>query len=150
MVMIWFDMDGTIANLYGVDNWLPMLREYNPAPYAEAEVMLNMSLLARYLNKLQTVGYGIGIISWLSKNSTAEYDEAVTAAKLSWLNQHLKSVDFDEIHIVEYGTPKTAFRETDEDILFDDEERNREEWGDDSYLPDDIIEQLKNLLRDAE
>ena len=42
---IWFDMDGTIANLYGVDNWLPMLREYNPAPYAEAEVMLNMSLL---------------------------------------------------------------------------------------------------------
>lgn len=150
MVMIWFDMDGTIANLYGVNNWLPMLREYNPAPYAEAEVMLNMSLLARYLNKLQAVGYGIGIISWLSKNSTAEYDEAVTAAKLSWLNQHLKSVDFDVIHIVEYGTPKSSFRETDEDILFDDEERNREEWGDDSYLPDDIIEQLKNLLRDAE
>lgn len=150
MVMIWFDMDGTIANLYGVDNWLPMLREYNPAPYTEAEVMLNMSLLARYLNKLQTVGYGIGIISWLSKNSTAEYDEAVTAAKLGWLSQHLKSVDFDAIHIVEYGTPKTSFRKTDEDILFDDEERNREEWGDDSYLPDDIIEQLKNLLRDAE
>ena len=150
MVMIWFDMDGTIANLYGVDNWLPMLREYNPAPYAEAEVMLNMSLLARYLNKLRAVGYGVGIISWLSKNSTAEYDEAVTTAKLNWLHQHLRSVDFDEIHIVDYGTPKTSFRETEQDILFDDEARNREEWGEESFLPDDIMYILKDLLNDAE
>lgn len=150
MVMIWFDMDGTIANLYGVDNWLPMLREYNPAPYAEAEVMLNMSLLARYLNKLRAVGYGIGIISWLSKNSTAEYDEAVTTAKLNWLHQHLRSVDFDEIHIVDYGTPKTSFRETEDDILFDDEARNREEWGEESFLPDNIMDILKDLLNDAE
>lgn len=150
MVMIWFDMDGTIANLYGVDNWLPMLREYNPTPYAEAEVMLNMSLLARYLNKLRAVGYGVGIISWLSKNSTAEYDEAVTTAKLNWLRQHLRSVDFDEIHIVDYGTPKTSFRETEDDILFDDEARNREEWGEESFLPDDIMDILKDLLNDAE
>lgn len=150
MVMIWFDMDGTIANLYGVDNWLPMLREYNPAPYTEAEVMLNMSLLARYLNKLRAVGYGVGIISWLSKNSTAEYDEAVTTAKLNWLHQHLRSVDFDEIHIVDYGTPKTSFRETEDDILFDDEARNREEWGEESFLPDDIMDILKDLLNDAE
>lgn len=150
MVMIWFDMDGTIANLYGVDNWLPMLREYNPTPYAEAEVMLNMSLLARYLNKLRAVGYGVGIISWLSKNSTAEYDEAVTTAKLNWLHQHLRSVDFDEIHIVDYGTPKTSFRETEDDILFDDEARNREEWGEESFLPDDIMDILKDLLNDAE
>ena len=150
MVMIWFDMDGTIANLYGVDNWLSMLREYNPTPYAEAEVMLNMSLLARYLNKLRAVGYGVGIISWLSKNSTAEYDEAVTTAKLNWLHQHLRSVDFDEIHIVDYGTPKTSFRETEDDILFDDEERNREEWGEESFLPDDIMDILKDLLNDAE
>ena len=150
MVMIWFDMDGTIANLYGVDNWLPMLREYNPAPYAKAEVMMNMSLLARYLNKLRAVGYGVGIISWLSKNSTAEYDEAVTTAKLNWLHQHLRSVDFDEIHIVDYGTPKTSFRETEDDILFDDEAQNREEWGEESFLPDDIMDILKDLLNDAE
>ena len=31
-MMIWFDMDGTIANLYGVENWLPMLRAYDPTP----------------------------------------------------------------------------------------------------------------------
>ena len=83
--MIWFDMDGTIADLYSVDNWLPKLREQDASPYAEAEVMLNMSLLARLLNKVQAIGYGIGIISWLSKCPTPEYDEAVTEAKLAWL-----------------------------------------------------------------
>ena len=71
---IWFDMDGTIADLYNVENWLPKLRSYDPSPYAEAKVMWNMSLLARYLNKLQKLGYWIGIISWASKDSTKEYD----------------------------------------------------------------------------
>lgn len=29
---IYFDMDGTIANLYAVEGWLPMLRAYDPTP----------------------------------------------------------------------------------------------------------------------
>ena len=37
--MICFDMDGTIANLYGVHNWLEMLRAEDPTPYALAEYM---------------------------------------------------------------------------------------------------------------
>ena len=94
---IWFDMDGTISDLYGVENWLEKLQSSNPEPYAFASVMVNMSLLARYLNKIQKNGYSIGIISWLSKNSTDEYDELVTEAKLTWLKIHLKSVVWNEI-----------------------------------------------------
>ena len=59
---IWFDMDGTLNRFYDVPDWLPKLRSFDPSPYAEAEVMHNMSLLARYLNKLQKMGYRIGII----------------------------------------------------------------------------------------
>lgn len=146
--MVWFDMDGTIANLYAVDGWLEMLRAFDATPYAEAEVMLNMSLLARYLNKLRKLGYGVGIISWLSKCPTPEYDELVTAAKLNWLNQHLASVEFDEIHIVSYGTPKQDFMETDNDILFDDEAPNRDNWDGEAYEPSEIFEILKELLRE--
>ena len=145
--MVWFDMDGTIANLYAVEGWLDMLRAFDATPYAEAEVMLNMSLFARYLNKLQKLGYGIGIISWLSKYPTPEYDELVTSAKLEWLSQHLASVTFDEIHIVSYGTPKQDFMETDEDILFDDEEPNRDNWSGEAYEPDEIMEILKMLAK---
>ena len=144
---IWLDMDGTIANLYAVDNWLIKLRDYDASPYAEADVLLNMSLLARLLNRVQALGYGIGIISWLSKFPTPEYNEAVTKAKLNWLNSHLKSVHFDEIHIVSYGTPKSDFMYTDNDILFDDEEKNRKEWEGEAYEPNEIISILKKLLQ---
>lgn len=145
--MVWFDMDGTIANLYAVDDWLSMLRAFDETPYAEAEVMLNMSLLARYLNKLQKIGYQIGIISWLSKCSTPEYDEKVTGAKLNWLSTHLASVHFDEVLIVEYGTPKQNFMVTEEDILFDDEEQNRENWNGEAFTPAEIMSVLKELLQ---
>lgn len=76
-----FDMDGTIANLYGVENWLDDLINSNPRPYAEAKPLVNLNVLARYLNRLQAQGYEINIISWLAKNSNAEYDEKVTKVK---------------------------------------------------------------------
>lgn len=143
---IWFDMDGTIADLYAVNDWLPKLRASDPSPYAEAEVMMNMSLLARYLNKLSAKGISIGIISWTSKTGTAEYNEAVASAKMGWLAEHLHSVMFDAVHVVEYGTPKSTFRESPDDILFDDEERNRVEWGTDTaFSPDEIMKVLKEI-----
>ena len=147
MRTIWFDMDGTLGNLYAVEGWLSMLRAYDPTPYAEAGVMLNMSLLARYLNRLQEAGYQIGIISWLSKCPTPEYDEAVIAAKLIWLKKHLRSVSWNAIRIVAYGTPKSSFMENENDILFDDEAPNREEWKGEAYEPNQILEVLKELLK---
>lgn len=144
---IYFDMDGTIANLYAVDGWLEMLRAYDPAPYAQARVMLNMSHLARLLNALQKQGYVIGIISWRSKCSTPLYDVEITHTKIQWLNKHLPSVHFDEIKVVDYGTPKSSVVACPCGILFDDESKNREEWQGQAYEPCDIIAVLKSLLK---
>jgi hypothetical protein len=127
-ITINFDMDGTIADLYANPNWLPMLRAFDPTPYATAKPLLRLSALARRLNNLQKQGYRIAVISWLSKESNPTYDEAVTATKMAWLAEHLPSVHWDEIHIVPYGTPKETFCYTPYDILFDDEERNRNNW----------------------
>ena len=137
-----FDLDGTIADLYAVEGWLPMLRAFDPTPYEMAEPMLNMSNFARLLHKAQRLGYEICIISWLSKNSNEEYDRAVTLAKLEWLKLHLPSVEWNEIHIVAYGTPK---HELCEGVLFDDEIGNRLAWGEGAYEPCDILEFLRNL-----
>lgn len=143
---IWFDMDGTLNKFYDVPDWLPKLRSSDPSPYAEAAVNLNMSLVARYLNKLQKLGYQIGIISWLAMNSTSEYDKAVDTIKREWLENHLHSVSFDFIHITEYGIPKQSFKNSDDDILFDDNEAIRNDWGNESYEPAEIISVLKSLL----
>ena len=142
---IFFDMDGTIANLYGVDNWLDYLIAKDETPYREAKPLIRMATLARLLNSIQKNGHKIGIVSWLAKNSTEEYDIKVTNAKLEWLNTHLKSVQFDEIHIVKYGTPKSTFSNNINDILFDDEEPNRNEWKGKAFDVDNIIEILKGI-----
>ena len=145
MTTINFDMDGTIADLYGVENWLDDLIASSPRPYEVAKPLLNLSALARRLNALQRQGYRIAIISWLSKSGTAEYNKAVTKAKIDWLTTHLASVRFDEIHIVEYGTPKQNFLHDATDILFDDEEKNRLAWTGNAYDVGNILEVLREL-----
>ena len=145
MNAIYLDMDGTIADLYAVPNWLKMLRAENPTPYIQAEPLVRLSALARHLNRLQRNGYIIGIISWGSKHATPEYDEAVAKAKNFWLNKHLPSVKFDEIHIVPYGTPKSTVAKEKNGYLFDDEENNRKNWCGTAYDVNNIIEILKAL-----
>lgn len=147
--IIVFDMDGTIANLYAVENWLTALRSYDPTPYANALPLLNMSILARYLHKVQRVGYKVVIVSWLSKESTDEYDEAVTEAKIKWLTKHLPSVDFDEINIVPYGESKSNYA-NENSILFDDNEEIRNGFIGEAYEPKDIIRILKELAVECE
>ena len=137
-----FDMDGTIADLYKVEGWLQDLESHNARPYKEAEPMVNLQSLARILNRLQKQGYRICIVSWLAKNSTKEYDEEVTRAKREWLAKHLASVQWNEINIVSYGTPKETIGDG---ILFDDEERNRTNWKGLAYNEKEIIETLKKL-----
>lgn len=137
-----FDMDGTIADFYGVTNWLEYLQNGDAFPYEVAKPLLNMNSLARILNRLQRNGYKICIISWLSKNSSDEYDEMVKNAKMKWLQTHLKSVSFDETNIVRYGTPKNAIGCG---ILFDDEEQNRNTWGEGAYDVHNILKILKAL-----
>ena len=142
---IFFDMDGTIADLYGVENWLDFLIASDSLPYEIAKPLIRLSSLARILHRLQDEGYRVGIISWLSKNSTPEYDEKVTEAKKNWLKTHLPSVEFDEINIVPYGTAKELFAKTEKDILFDDEEKNRQNWTGEAFGVENILEILRGL-----
>ena len=142
---IWFDMDGTIADLYGVSGWLEYLIAENPKPYKEAKVLVDMQVLARVLNGLKRKGYEVGVISWTAKNGSDQYNEAVAEVKRKWLAKHLASVRFDSIEIVPYGTKKDSFKESENDILFDDEEQNRNGWSGTAYDVDKIIEVLKSL-----
>jgi hypothetical protein len=137
-----FDMDGTIADFYGVENWLQYLTERNPLPYEIAKPLVNMSVLARRLNSLQRKGYKVNIISWLSKCSDNDFDNAVMVAKVRWLRKHLPSVHWDNINIVRYGTPKNTIGCG---ILFDDEEPNRKMWGEGAYDVHNILEILKEI-----
>ena len=145
MTTIFFDMDGTITDFYNVPNWLEDLINSNSRPYRIAKPKINMQVLAKRLNLLKTKGYRIGVISWLSRDGNQNFNIEVSEIKRKWLKKHLKSVNFDEIHICSYGTNKSNFINNEKDILFDDEKDNRESWGGIAYDETNILNILKTL-----
>ena len=150
--MICFDMDGTIADLYAVPNWLEKLRAYDASPYLLAEPMWDMEELAFLLEVAQHRGIEVRIITWLSKESTKEYDDMVRIAKRAWLKAY--NIPFDHFHGVAYGATKAdsirkALGNDDTAILFDDNVKVRSGWHmGDTYNPTecDICEVLKQIL----
>ena len=126
-----------------MDGWLDDLQHQRVRPYAEAKPLVNLSLLARTLNKLQRNGWTINIISWTSKSGGEDFHNAVVKAKLDWLKKHIPSVHFDNVFIVRYGTPKSSLANG---LLFDDEEKNRADWGDGAYDEKNLIATLRSLL----
>lgn len=146
---IYFDMDGTIADLYGVENWLAYLISGNTKPYREAKPLVNMRSLAARLHMLQLMGYRVGIVSWLSKSGTEAYNEKVTATKMAWLKRHLGSVEWDEVKIVPYGTPKQYAVDCPAGLLFDDEEQNRTNWVGRAENVNNILETLSSLIEEG-
>lgn len=123
-----FDMDGTIADLYGVEGWLDDLRASNPRPYAEARPLVDMDELRSILLQLQDFGWHIAVTSWLAKDSTKAYDTAVREAKLQWLNDF--NFPYNELHFVKYGTTKAncTRKHGGRQVLFDDNAKVRDGW----------------------
>lgn len=143
---IYFDMDGTLADLYGVEDWLPRLRSHDVGVYIDAKPMLHLPTLARLLNKRQQEGYTIGIISWGSMEPDPDLHIAVEWAKRRWLAKHLPSVKWDEIHITPYGVPKAEVADLPQGILFDDSQQVRDSWrSGQAYEPMNILDILKGL-----
>lgn len=147
---VYFDMDGTIADLYSVENWLQKLRAEDASPYADAKPLCDMNEIIPKLKQLQYLGIKVGVLSWCAKQATKEYNVAVRKAKRLWLKEQLHNFKFDEIHIVPYGTPKARIAK-DDGWLIDDEDLNRFQWElkrGDSFDPtkETIIEILDKIL----
>lgn len=144
-----FDLDGSVASLYTVPNWLEKLRAEDPSPYLDAEPMWDMEKLAKVLGLLKSAGWEINIITWLSMNSSEEYKDAVRAAKLAWLDKW--GFVYDHFHGVQYGATKadSVRKRTDYGILIDDNEKVRSGWSLGATIDPtkvDIIEALTSLL----
>lgn len=126
--MLVFDMDGTIANLYGVENWLTDLRNEKTAPYENAEPLYNMAELKEVLEALKSKGWKIAVTTWLAKDGSKEYNKRTAEAKKNWLARY--NFPYDEIHCVKYGTTKAncTRKKGGFQILIDDNKKVRDGW----------------------
>ena len=108
--------------------------------------------LASLLRQCQGFGIEIRIITWLSKDSTAEYDRAVRDAKREWLEA--QGFPFDHFHGVQYGATKADsirryLAEDETAILFDDNAKVRQGWHMGEAIDPvecDILEVLRGLV----
>lgn len=147
MKWIWFDMDGTIADLYAVNGWLDDLIAENTRPYRDAEMLYAADDLNDIINALKRKGYNVGVVSWSSKKATPEYTNRITLEKMAWLDRN--NLHFDKVIVTSYGVRKAdTCRSFGSGVLVDDEEQNRSAWdiGTTIDATKNILDELKKLL----
>lgn len=112
-----FDMDGTIVDLYGVNNWEKKLNVGDSTPYRLANPLYDMDTLNCIVSMLKEIGYRIKVVSWGSKRSSADFLKETAVAKKYWLEKYYFPAD--DVLVVPYGTPKEKFASIDS-VLVDD------------------------------
>lgn len=149
MKAVYFDLDQTIVDLAGVPNWLGKLRAEDASPYADAAPMVDMVRLAAIIAKLRSAGVTVGVISWGAMGGTVEYTREVKRVKMAWCKYW--GLEFDEFHVIKYGTPKHRVAKCKRSILVDDNSEVRQAWtlgatidASDSFR---MMEQLENILQ---
>lgn len=142
-----FDMDGTIADFYGVKGWLDYLKAEDTTPYEIAKPLYNMVVLNAILANLKNCGWKIVVTTWLAKDGTKDYNDRTRKAKLEWLAKY--NFPYDEIHLVKYGTTKAncTRKMGGYQVLIDDNEKVRKGWnlGATINANENILEKLAKI-----
>ena len=146
---ICFDMDGTIADLYGVKDWLNRLESKDFEVYADAAPMCDMPTTTALLNDISKKGVEINVISWASKTATKEEIQKIAEVKNAWLKAH--NFECNNVYVVPYGTDKATYVKDTLDygekaLLFDDDERVRNSWNIGQALDPTKIK-IENILK---
>lgn len=119
---VYLDMDGTIANLYGIENWLPRLKSNDESIFLECAPIISEKEL---LNHFPTDKYEISILSMTPLGASAEYCKNVENQKNLWLDKFFPSLK-KRIY-KPYGHNKNL-KNSASAILVDDSEPIRNSW----------------------
>ena len=136
---VWFDMDGTIADFYAVDNWLDKILNEDVSPYEEAAPLFDAYEMNNLINALRHNGYDIGIISYGPHNCSMTMLMRTETAKREWLEKYFPYAT--KVHITTNAVKKSEFYE-EGDILVDDESKNILDWIDEGG---EAVETFKKL-----
>lgn len=118
---IYFDMDGTITDLYGFSGWLDCLQNEQTDPYTEAGLLVDAGQFRNFLAAGKAAGVLFGVISWGAKNASKDYQKAIRRVKIEWLKKNDLLQYFSELHVIKYGTPKNRAAKNRTGVLVDDE-----------------------------
>jgi len=120
MKKLFFDMDGTVADLYGHEGWLEALQAEEKGLFLNLFPLHDMKIFNEMIMNLIKNGWSIGIITWLPMNGSVEYLETVAKEKWLWAQKWMPYIN--EFHALPYGTPKqnAPFQRAKQMVLVDD------------------------------
>jgi hypothetical protein len=100
------------------------------------------------------VGVKVGIVTWLGKDASKQFEELSTQEKIQWAREYFK-VKLDFFYAVPYGTPKHKIApRAKKMIIVDDSDEVRAAWDTPKQRKSinakhDILAPLRSLLADA-
>ena len=122
-ITVYLDMDGTIADLYGIENWLPRLRNNDPTIFLECDPIITEEML---FETFPEELYDIKILSMTPKGASKEYCKKVAEQKDFWLNTYFPRLT-KRIYRA-YGHNKNL-KNSWKAILIDDSAPIRKSWN---------------------
>ena len=102
---IYFDLDGTLFDLYNKKNWFEDLtNERNGVFEGDFLEEIDTDNFYEIIDILLSMGVTFGVITWLPMQASPEYEEVCREEKMRWVRKNLPFVS--EFNCVSYGTPK--------------------------------------------
>ena len=158
MKSIWFDMDGTIAELYKVEGWLEALRSNDWSVYSKCVPRHNYQRINAAIEALIENGWQVGVITWASKGiGWSKELREIAEIKYSWLRRFFPALAEGNFACIPYGYSKADFLEEMDDIyevsyLVDDNKEVRQEWRSHSceYVKFKTINASRSFVRELE
>ena len=122
-INVYLDMDGTIADLYGIENWLPRLRASDRTIFLECEPLITEEMLFETFPEDE---YEIKILSMTPKGASKSYCVNVAKQKSEWLDIYFPRIT-KRIY-KRYGHNKNL-KNSKNAILVDDSAPIRKSWN---------------------
>lgn len=127
-VNITLDLDGTVFDLYGKEDWLYRLENHIAGAFEGSMLPeVDKKQLSELAEKLLEIGVGFDVVTWLPMGATKEYEWICQEEKLEWCRVNLPFIK--SIKCVPYGTPKQSVaRGAGRMYLIDDNSQICDEW----------------------
>ena len=148
---IFFDMDGTIADLYNYPDWLDNILAENDIMFKWLAPMYSYSEMLALQEQFDNCE--LEIITWTPMNASPEYCQKVEEAKRIWIEGIYPGI-FSRINVLPYGVPKQYAHTTRAKnmILVDDNQEVLAMWNTPTNrksilrTPDMTIDNLMNNI----
>lgn len=145
---IYFDFDGTVADLYGMSDWKEKLDNEERGLFISCPPLVDMELLNALCEALKPYHYEFIGLTWLPKNASRSYEHDCEQEKIEWASKHFTALD--KVKCLSYGVAKAHGAKKGKAYLIDDNAEVLAQWETPiertAVHADNMIEFLLELL----